>query len=112
MELQRCSACGAWRYPPAGVCPQCHSFEFCWERVSGRATLYTFSVIRRPATPAWADAVPYTYGIVALDEGPMMPSNVVAEPDAIAIGMRLRVVYHDVTPEVTLPRFEPAAGAP
>ena len=28
-------------------------------------------------------------------------------PDEVSIGMRLRVAYADVTPEVTLPLFEP-----
>jgi hypothetical protein len=29
--------------------------------------------------------------------------------DAVRIGDRVRVVFDDVTPEITLPKFEPAA---
>ena len=29
------------------------------------------------------------------------------EPDAVSIGMRVRVVFHDVTDEITLPKFAP-----
>jgi uncharacterized OB-fold protein len=30
------------------------------------------------------------------------------DPDAVKIGMRVKVVFHDVTDEITLPKFAPA----
>ena len=39
------------------------------------------------------------------DESPDSPS---IDPDDVAIGMRVRVVFHDVTDEITLPKFVPA----
>ena len=30
------------------------------------------------------------------------------DPDDVSIGMRVRVVFHDVTDEITLPKFTPA----
>jgi uncharacterized OB-fold protein len=111
MHLQRCATCRNWRYFPASVCPDCSSFDFSWDRVSGWATLFTFSTIYRPPSPSWADSVPYTYAVVELDEGPFMPTNIVGiAPDEIRIGIRLRLVYDDVTSEVTLPKFEPIGG--
>ena len=39
------------------------------------------------------------------DESPDYPS---IDPDDVSIGMRVRVVFHDVTDEITLPKFVPA----
>jgi uncharacterized protein len=37
-------------------------------------------------------------------------TNVVGcAPDAVRIGMRVEVVFDDVTTEITLPKFRPAA---
>lgn len=112
MRLQKCRNCGYWRYYPGLVCHRCGSLEADWEAVGGLGTIYTFSVVHRPPGAAFADDVPYVYAIVELDEGPMMPTNIVnIEPDQVKIGSRVRVTYHDVTPEITLPKFEPAQPA-
>ena len=108
MRLQQCSDCGYWRYYPTPVCHQCGSFNHEWKKVSGRGTVYTYSVVYRPASPAFAEDVPYVYAVVELQEGPMMPTNVVGiEPEKVEIGMPVKVTYDDVTDEVTLPKFEP-----
>jgi uncharacterized OB-fold protein len=112
MRLQKCRNCGYWRYYPGLVCHRCGSLEADWEPVSGLGTIYTFSVVHRPPSAAFADDVPYVYAIVELDEGPMLPTNIVnIEPDRVKIGSRVRVTYQDVTPEITLPKFEPAEPA-
>ncbi len=108
MHLQRCSRCGTWRYFPAPVCPECSSLEYRWQPASGWGTLFTYSVVYRPPSTAWVDAVPYVYAVVELDEGPMMPTNIVGiPPEQVRGGMRVRVTYDDVTPDVTLPKFQP-----
>ena len=41
--------------------------------------------------------------------GRLLHTNVVGcAPDAVRIGMRVEVVFEDVTPEITLPKFRPA----
>ncbi|MFT3866708.1 MAG: OB-fold domain-containing protein [Solirubrobacterales bacterium] len=111
MRLQECAECGFLRYYPGPVCPECSSRECRWAAVAGTGTVYTFSVVERPASPAFAADVPYVYAVVELDEGPMMPTNVVdVDPAEVTIGMRVEIAYRDVTPEVTLPAFRPAGG--
>ena len=108
MKLQKCARCSAFRYYPSPVCPECSSFDAEWTRVQGTGTIYTFSIVQRPPTPAWMDAVPYVYAVVNLEEGPMMPTNIIGCPvDEVRIDMKVEVVYDDVTPEVTLPKFRP-----
>ncbi len=47
--------------------------------------------------------------VIKLAEGAKMTSNLVCvSPHAIRIGMPVRVVFEDVTDQVTLPKFAPA----
>jgi uncharacterized OB-fold protein len=48
--------------------------------------------------------------IVELEEGPRLMTDLVdvpPDPAQLAVGMPVEVVYDDVTPEVTLPKFRP-----
>lgn len=105
MELQRCASCATFRYYPAPICPRCWSLEFAWTPVSGRGVVYSYSWVHRPA-PGFKDLVPYAYALVELEEGPVMPTNVVeVDPGELAIGMPVVVSYLELTDEITLPVF-------
>ena len=105
--LQRCNDCGAYRWTPQHLCRDCHSEEYAWVETSGRGTLYSWSVVHRPPLPAFAPG--YVLAVVELDEGPLMLSNLVdCEPDAVAIGMPVEVVFERASDEITLYRFRPA----
>jgi hypothetical protein len=96
MRLQRCSRCATFRFYPTPVCPQCFSTAFTWEPVSGDATLYSFSIVHKPVTDAFAAEAPYVVALVELAEGPTLMTNVEGVPhEAIAIGMPLRIAYRD-----------------
>jgi len=75
--------------------------------VSGRGTLYSYTVCYKPAHPAFADATPYNIAIVELEEGVRLMSSVVGDHDALEVGMPLEVVFDQVTDEVIVPRFRP-----
>lgn len=103
--IQRCDACGAAVFYPRALCPACGSASLTWEPASGGATLYSYTVARRPTHRRLADRVPYVIAIVELDEGPRMTSTVVdTDPDALAIGQRLRVGFEDQE-DFTVPVF-------
>lgn len=110
LRLQKCGNCGFVRYYPGPICTECSSFEYEWTEMSGTGRVYTYSEIFRPASDAFIDDVPYIYAVVELDEGPMMPTNLVeVRGDDVVVGMSVEVVYDDVTPEITLPKFRPVA---
>jgi uncharacterized OB-fold protein len=51
--------------------------------------------------------VPYVVAIIETEEGGRLISNVLGvKPDAMKIGLPVEVVFEDVTPEVTLPKFK------
>ena len=62
---------------------------------------------RRPAGPAFKDDVPYAIALIDLKEGARMMSNIVTgDVDRVQIGQGVKVVFDDVTDEITLPKFE------
>jgi hypothetical protein len=80
-----------------------------WREVSGDASLYSFTVARRPTAPGWAERLPQLIAIVELAEGPRLTSELVnVKPDEIAIGMPLRPVFSTDENSQTLLKFEPA----
>ena len=108
--IQRCTDCGAYRHYPRPMCPECGSWNAEWARVSGKGTVYTYTIAVQPFHPGFANEVPYAAVIVELEEGIRLMSNVVdCPPDDIYIGMPVEVVFDDVAEEVTLPRFRKAA---
>lgn len=106
--IRKCRACGQYHFYPRDFCPSCFSFDVEWVKASGRGTVYSVTICHVPAQ-GFKDVVPYNLVLVELEEGPRMMSNIVDCPnDDITIGMAVEVVFDDVTPEVTLPKFRAA----
>ncbi len=106
--LQRCTECGEHQFYPRGVCSHCLSSDLEWLEASGKGTVYSFSVNHRAPHPGFADKLPFVLAIVELAEGPRMMTNIVdCDPETVAIGMEVEVVFDDITEEVTLPKFRP-----
>lgn len=96
MRLQRCGRCATYRFYPTPVCPSCFFTGFTWAPVSGRATLYSFTIVHKPVTEAFAAETPYIVALVMLEEGPTLMMNLERlAHDEVAIGMPLRIDYRD-----------------
>jgi uncharacterized OB-fold protein len=107
--LQWCTSCKRPRFYPRSVCPFCFSDVFSWEKASGGAVIYTFTVVHRPPYPAFRDKVPYVLALVQLEEGVRMMTNVIdCDLKEVHIGMKVEVAFDDVTDEITLPKFRPS----
>jgi uncharacterized protein len=106
--VQQCGSCQRFRFYPRSICPYCFSDKFEWQRSAGLGTVYSFTVIHRPAFPAFRDKVPYVLALIELNEGVRMMSNILGcDPKAVEIGMAVEVTFEDVTDEITLPQFKP-----
>jgi hypothetical protein len=109
LAMQRCGACGHLRYPVSALCPRCLSEQAQWIDLSGAGEVMARLVFHQVYHKAFANDVPYNVVLVQLDEGPRMFSNVVGVPnERVQVGMRVRVTFDAVTPEITIPRFRPA----
>ena len=109
LRVQRCTSCGAHRFPARAICSNCLSTDAEWVAVSGRGEIFSFNVMHQIYHPGFATEVPYAVVIVKLAEGAKMLSNLVGvAPRDVRIGQPVRVVFEHVTDEVTLPKFVPA----
>jgi uncharacterized OB-fold protein len=107
LSLQRCTECGSFRFPPAPVCPECTALNGEWTRLTGRGKIHSFVVFHRAFHKSFEKDVPYAVAVVELEEGPRFPSNIVGiAPDQIRCDMPVEVVFDDVTPDCTLPKFK------
>ena len=107
--IKRCAACSRAHFYPRPFCPHCWSEDVAWEQASGRATLYTWSVVHTNDLPPFPLKVPYVAAVVDLAEGPRMQTNVVdCAFDDLRVGMELTVDFRAETDEITLPVFRPA----
>ncbi|HEY7065437.1 MAG TPA: Zn-ribbon domain-containing OB-fold protein [Chloroflexota bacterium] len=108
---QRCRVCGTRVFYPRDICPGPECFGVAtleWVESTGKGWVYAHTVSYQPANPAFADDVPYVLAVVELDEGVRMNTNIVnVDPNDVKIGMRVEVAWDDVTPEFTLPKFQP-----
>ncbi|MFY9921163.1 MAG: OB-fold domain-containing protein [Mycobacterium sp.] len=111
--IARCTHCELWVQPPAADCPDCGG-ALVSRPVSGRGTVFTFTVNYQPFMPAVP--VPYVIAIVALDEQDdlRIATNIVdCEPDSVHIGLPVEVRFerHDVDDDsVFVPVFAPRSA--
>jgi uncharacterized OB-fold protein len=97
--INRCQDCQLYIHPPAPVCRRCHSRNVAAEAVSGRGSVYTYSINRHP----WADGTePYVVAVIELDEQSelFVTTNIV--------GCAVSEVTIDMPVEVEFERFEDA----
>ncbi|WP_042364990.1 Zn-ribbon domain-containing OB-fold protein [Streptacidiphilus neutrinimicus] len=88
--LRRCQACGRAHHYPREFCPLCWSEDVSWEQASGRATLYTWSVVHANDLPPFRDRLPYVAAVVELAEGPRMMTTIVdCDPTLLQVDMEL-----------------------
>lgn len=107
--IKLCRACGKHHFYPRPFCPTCWSDDVDWVEASGRATLYTWSIVRVNDLPPFPERVPYVAAVVDLAEGPRMMTNVVdCEFDRLEMGMTLEAVFHPASEDVTIVQFRPA----
>jgi len=104
--LRHCAACDRAHHYPREFCPHCWSEDgVSWRTASGRATLYTWSVVHRNDLPPFGERVPYVAAVVDLEEGPRMMTEVVecevgegGMGGALRIGMELEVTFRAGVP--------------
>jgi uncharacterized OB-fold protein len=109
LMIQRCQECSRYYFYPRPLCPHCLSRHVEWKAVSGRGRLHTF-VINHRAPRSYPLAVPFIIGIVELDEGPRLMSNIVEidpDPNTVRCDMPVEVVFEDLTDDIAVPKFRP-----
>jgi len=111
LQLLRCDACGYYVHPPVPICPRCSSTAVAPAAVSGRGTLFSYTMNHHQWRPG--DAVPYLIALVELEEQPnlRLTTNLIECDEAdVVIGMAVEVRFEHVE-DVWIPIFAPMGGA-
>lgn len=80
--------------------------------VSGKGTLFAYTILHQPFHPGFVDAVPMIIGLTELDDAPgvrIMTNIVEADPDELRCGLPMEVVF-EPRGDYALPQFRPARG--
>ena len=105
-----CADCERIHHYPRARCPFCWSDAVEPRAMSGRATLYTYSIVHMNDLPPFDSRLPYVAAVVELDEGPRLQTNIIdCAPEELRIGMPLQVAFTPLNDEVTATVFRPAS---
>ncbi|MFP6802430.1 MAG: Zn-ribbon domain-containing OB-fold protein [Pseudomonadales bacterium] len=109
LVMQFCPSCSQSTFPPRAHCPDCGSSDLKWQAVSGRGTIYSYTIAHRPPHPVFADQCPMAIAVVELEEGPRMMSNIVGVAlSNVAVGIDVQVAFESIDDsDVMLPVFSP-----
>ena len=94
----KCLVCERTYFPLRKICPQCRRDGNPVDiRFSGKGTLFTYTIIRT-ASEDFKAFTPYVMGIVQLNEGPKVTSQIVdCNLEHIFIGMTVEVCFRKFT---------------
>ena len=109
--INRCAPCDRLFHPPAPICPYCGNRGIRTTPISGRGTIYSFTVNWRAWLPN--QTVPFVVALVALEEDAevLLPTNIVGcEPGSLAIGQRVAVQF-ERSGDQFVPLFQPVSAA-
>lgn len=99
-----CNSCGHNFFTPQIACPHCLSQDWQYRESTGRATVYSATVVHRAPYPGFE--TPYHVAIVDLEEGWQMLTNIVGVGDgAVPIGTAVQVDWLPLSDEIVLPVF-------
>ncbi|HZO80465.1 MAG TPA: Zn-ribbon domain-containing OB-fold protein [Candidatus Binataceae bacterium] len=110
LVAQRCSECGYYNHPPRPTCDRCSSPNLQFAPLSGRGTIYTYTVMHQPNVAGFESEIPYVNIVVELDEQPMLFMVATlphAELGKIRIGGRVEVCFEERGADLVIPQFRP-----
>ncbi|KSZ56005.1 hypothetical protein Z045_25670 [Rhodococcus pyridinivorans KG-16] len=108
MLVLGCNRCSYLIYPPVAGCPRCSATELGQRELAGTGTVYSYTVVNREFAPGIKP--PFVVAIVQMDEQAdlrMMSNLVDVKIGDVHIGQRVRVVFQQITSDVTLAFFTP-----
>lgn len=107
LVINACGACGRNSLYVRPFCPHCWSEDVTLSPASGRARLYTWSVIHQNAAP-FDVRTPYVVAMVDLAEGPRLMTEIADCPiEDLRPDLELAIAFRDDDAGFTVPVFRP-----
>jgi uncharacterized protein len=78
--------------------------------LTGRGTVFTYTIVYHPVLPVLVDRVPYAVAAVQLDgaDGVRLLGNLIGvDSEDIRVGMAVELEWADIRDGLSVPRFQP-----
>jgi len=116
LRITRCHACHRYVWYPEPPCRHCGASRLTWTSVSGRGTLFSWSVLHYAWIPQFKEQLPFVTGLVAIEEDSavrVVSYIVDCRADQLRCELPMRAVfrplrYPGVAAQVVAPFFAPA----
>jgi len=108
LHILRCTNCKTYIHLPKPACRVCGSTDVKPSKVSGRGTVYSYTVTHQPV-PGFEP--PFAVALIELDEqkGLRLVSNIIdVAPDDVRVGMKVEVTFEPFAEDIWLPLFRKA----
>ncbi|MGE0312940.1 MAG: Zn-ribbon domain-containing OB-fold protein [Lautropia sp.] len=113
LVLQKCARCATFQFFPKPWCIECGGRELPWVDAKPTGTVYSFTISRTVGMnlPGWQADLPLTMCLIDLDDGVRLYGQLLdCPPDAVAIGLRVRVHFVDLDDTIAVPAFRPLSA--
>lgn len=107
LVIFRCAECAYYVHPPVPFCPKCESRAVAPQPVSGRGTVFSFTVNHKQWVPGLP--VPYVLALVTIaeqDDIRLVGNIVGCAPDEVTFGMKVEALFEPVE-DLWVPLFRP-----
>lgn len=108
LVIHRCRDCAYYIHPPVPFCPRCEGSDVEPEPVSGRGTVFSFTINHKAWVPGLP--VPYVLALVTLaeqDDVRLVTNIIGCAPAEVTFGMEVEVVFEPAD-DLWVPLFRPA----
>jgi uncharacterized OB-fold protein len=106
LVIQRCTSCRCFHHPPQGICRSCLSTDLEFVPVSGRGTVYSYSVVRDAQIPGFK--VPYVVASVRLEDAPevfLLTNLPGVSVEEVRSGLAVEVEFEEIANGIRIPQF-------
>ncbi len=94
-----CENCQTYYYPPRFMCPKCRRKSRIKEiKFNGKGTVLSYTIVHESLEDFKIEK-PYVLALIKLDEGPVVTSQVICDPNEIKTGARVRMAFRKYTEE-------------
>lgn len=91
-----CTTCGTAYFPPRELCPNCRREGNLIEKeFSGRGEVVSYTVVHDPGDN-YRGNVPYTLGVIKLEEGPRVTGQILAPGEEIESGTEVETCFRRI----------------
>ena len=107
LMIQRCKKTGQTFLYSRVLVPGTDPDQIEWIEAKGTGSIYSYTIARRPAGPAFKEDCPYVIASIELDEGARILTNILTDdPGSLKIGQKVQVTFDAVTDDLTIPKFK------